>query len=89
MAAIVSRYRLFDEWFEFFALERPDDGEHFLVLADFETYARAQDEVDALYRNGEEWSRRAMLNSLSMGPFSSDRSIRDSADNIWHVKPVL
>ena len=65
------------------------DGEHFLVLADFETYARAQDEVDALYRNGEEWSRRAMLNSLSMGPFSSDRSIRDYADNIWHVKPVL
>jgi len=65
------------------------DGEHFLVLADFESYARAQDEVDELYRNPDAWSRKAMLNSLSMGPFSSDRSIRDYADNIWRVKPVL
>ncbi|HSN72617.1 MAG TPA: glycogen/starch/alpha-glucan phosphorylase, partial [Steroidobacteraceae bacterium] len=65
------------------------DGEHFLVLADFAAYAAAQDQVDVLFRDADEWSRRAAINALSMGPFSSDRSIREYADRIWKVKPVL
>ena len=65
------------------------DGEHFLVLADFESYAAAQDRVDALFRDTEEWTRQALINALSMGPFSSDRSIREYADNIWGIKPVI
>ncbi len=65
------------------------DGEHFLVLADFDAYVQAQDRVDALYRDPDQWSRKAMINSLSMGPFSSDRSIREYADTIWNIKPVL
>jgi starch phosphorylase len=65
------------------------DGEHFLVLADYESYVKAQDRVDALYRDTDQWSRKAMINSFSMGPFSSDRSIREYADAIWNIKPVL
>ncbi len=65
------------------------DGEHFLVLADFESYAAAQDRVDALFRDTGQWTRKAILNALSMGPFSSDRSIREYADNIWGIKPVI
>ncbi|MBC7983446.1 MAG: glycogen/starch/alpha-glucan phosphorylase [Candidatus Obscuribacterales bacterium] len=65
------------------------DGEHFLVLADYQDYERAQAEVDALYRDGDAWSRKAIVNSLSMGTFSSDRSIREYADRIWNIKPVL
>ncbi|HEX5689286.1 MAG TPA: glycogen/starch/alpha-glucan phosphorylase, partial [Roseiflexaceae bacterium] len=65
------------------------DGEHFLVLADFEAYMQAQARADALYRDADQWSRKALLNALSMGPFSSDRSIRDYADGIWRIKPVL
>jgi len=65
------------------------DGEHFLVLADFDAYAQAQDRVDALFRNPDEWTRKAVVNALSMGPFSSDRSIREYADNIWGIKPVI
>jgi starch phosphorylase len=65
------------------------DGEHFLVLADFDAYAAAQDRVDALYMQPEEWTRKSVINALSMGPFSSDRSIREYADNIWGIKPVL
>jgi glycogen phosphorylase len=65
------------------------DGEPFLVLADFAAYAAAQDRVDALYRQVDEWSRRAAINSLNMGSFSSDRSIREYAGNIWNIKPVV
>jgi starch phosphorylase len=65
------------------------DGEHFQVLADFDSYIAAQDRVDALYRDQDQWSRKAMINSLSMGIFSSDRSIREYADSIWNIKPVI
>jgi starch phosphorylase len=65
------------------------DGEHFMVLADFDSYAAAQDAVDALFKHPDEWTRKSVINALSMGPFSSDRSIRQYADNIWGIKPVL
>ncbi|MEO8017701.1 MAG: glycogen/starch/alpha-glucan phosphorylase, partial [Pseudomonadota bacterium] len=65
------------------------DGEPFLVLADFTAYCEAQDRVDALYRQPEEWSRRAVLNTVGMGPFSSDRSVREYADRIWNIRSVI
>jgi glycogen phosphorylase len=65
------------------------DGEHFMVLADFDAYLAAQQRVDALYTNPDEWTRKSVINALSMGPFSSDRSVREYADNIWGIKPVL
>lgn len=65
------------------------DGEHFLVLADFRSYLETQAQVDTLYLDQDIWSRKAMINTLSMGRFSSDRSIRDYAERIWNIKPVL
>jgi len=65
------------------------EGEPYFVLADYAAYLDAQDAVDALYRQPDEWSRKAVLNTLSMGTFSSDRSIREYAERIWHIKPVL
>ena len=65
------------------------EGEPFFVLADFAAYAAAQDAVDALYRKPDEWHRKAVLNTLSMGIFSSDRSIREYAQRIWRIKPVM
>jgi starch phosphorylase len=65
------------------------EGEPYFVLADFEDYCRAQDEVDALYLRPDDWSRKAVLNTVNMGVFSSDRSIREYAERIWRIKPVL
>jgi glycogen phosphorylase len=65
------------------------DGEPFLVLADFAAYAAAQAQADLLYALEDEWSRRAAINCLNMGYFSSDRSVREYADRIWSVKPVI
>jgi starch phosphorylase len=59
------------------------------VLADYAAYAKAQEEVDALYSQEDQWSRKAAINCLNMGYFSSDRSIREYADGIWSVKPVI
>jgi glycogen phosphorylase len=65
------------------------DGEPYLVLADFAAYVKAQDQVDALYALEDQWSLKAVINCLNMGYFSSDRSIREYADRIWAVKPVI
>ena len=63
-------------------------GDQFLLLADYASYIAGQERVDALYRDPEEWTRRAILNVANMGKFSSDRTIREYADRIWNVKPV-
>jgi len=65
------------------------DGEPYLVLADFAAYAAAQDRVDELYVREDDWSRKSVVNCLSMGYFSSDRSVREYADWIWGVRPVI
>jgi len=66
-----------------------EDGEPYFVLADFAAYALAQDRVDELFADADAWSRKTVINCLSMGFFSSDRSIREYADRIWSVKPVI
>ena len=63
-------------------------GDHFLLLADYESYIKTQEQVDALYRDQEEWARRAILNVAGMGRFSSDRSIQEYAREIWKAGPV-
>ena len=59
-----------------------------MLLADYESYVACQERVDALYRNQDEWARRAVLNIAAMGRFSSDRAVTEYAEKIWNVKPV-
>jgi starch phosphorylase len=65
------------------------EGEPYFVLEDFAAYDAAQGEVDALYSQPDAWSRKAVINTLGMGTFSSDRSIREYAQRIWRIKPVI
>ncbi|MEO7207850.1 MAG: glycogen/starch/alpha-glucan phosphorylase, partial [Steroidobacteraceae bacterium] len=84
----------------YFSRGSPDDAkvvinrllspwEPFLVLADYDAYAKAQDQVDALYALEDQWSHKAVLNCLNMGYFSSDRSVREYAERIWAVRPAI
>ncbi|MCB1972584.1 MAG: glycogen/starch/alpha-glucan phosphorylase, partial [Geminicoccaceae bacterium] len=60
-------------------------GDWFMVAADFEAYAKAQRDVAAIWRRTQDWTEKAILNTVNMGWFSSDRTIRDYARDIWHV----
>ena len=61
------------------------DNDWFMVAADFDAYASAQREVDALWSNPAAWSEKAILNTARMGWFSSDRTIRQYAQDIWGI----
>jgi starch phosphorylase len=56
-----------------------------MVAADFDSYWDAQRQVDALWRNPSAWWRSSVLNTARVGWFSSDRTIREYADDIWNV----
>ncbi|KAL4434792.1 hypothetical protein ABPG77_005319 [Micractinium sp. CCAP 211/92] len=60
----------------------------FLLANDFASYMDAQDKVDELYRDQEEWTRRSILYTASNGFFSSDRTIEQYAREIWNVQPT-
>jgi starch phosphorylase len=59
----------------------------FMVAADFDSYASTQREVEKVWRNGPDWYARAIRNVARMGWFSSDRTIRQYAKEIWNVAP--
>lgn len=81
----------------FFSPDEPDlfhsitnallnQGDYFMVLADYRRYVDKQEEVEANYRNEFDWNKKAIINVANMGHFSSDRSIRDYCERIWSVE---
>jgi starch phosphorylase len=65
-----------------------DQGDPYLCLADYADYIRAQDAVSEAYADRERWAKMAIINTASVGKFSSDRTIQEYADQIWDLKPV-
>jgi starch phosphorylase len=63
-------------------------GDPYFALADFAPYAECQQRVDAAFRDPDHWTRMSILNTARSGRFSSDRSIREYARDIWRVEPM-
>jgi starch phosphorylase len=62
-------------------------GDHYMHLADLRSYLEADERLCALYADADEWARKAILNVAGSGKFSSDRTIREYASDIWNVQP--
>ena len=65
-----------------------EEGDHYLLLADYASYVACQKDVEAAYRDQPRWLRKAILNIANMGKFSSDRTILQYAEQIWNAKHV-
>ena len=65
-----------------------DRSDEYFVLKDFASYAEAQERLERIYKNKDEWSRMAVINTAKSGKFSSDRTIREYAKEIWNLKPM-
>ncbi|MEI8346364.1 MAG: glycogen/starch/alpha-glucan phosphorylase, partial [Pseudomonadota bacterium] len=63
-------------------------GDHYFILADFDSFRDAQKKVSELYRDKMEWARQSILNTANCGKFSSDRSVMEYAKEIWKVTSV-
>jgi starch phosphorylase len=63
-------------------------GDHYMLLADYADYAAARQHAGEVFRDRGAWQRKVVHNIAGMGPFSSDRSVRDYATRIWGIQPV-
>ena len=62
-----------------------DRADTYFILADFRSYAEAQKRVEEAYRDEERWAKMAMMNTACSGKFTSDRTIQQYVDEIWHL----
>ena len=65
-----------------------DRADTYFILADFKSYAEAQERVEKAYRDETGWARMAMMNTACSGKFTSDRTIQQYVDEIWHLDKV-
>ena len=63
-------------------------NDEYLLLADFEAYSHAQKNIEERYRNKEAWAKTCLINIAQSGYFSSDRTIKQYAEEIWNIEPV-
>jgi glycogen phosphorylase len=61
-------------------------GDHYMIVADFDSYWQAQRQVDASWHRSEEWARMCIRNIAGMSWFSADRAIGDYAKSVWHAR---
>ncbi|CAF5137091.1 unnamed protein product, partial [Rotaria magnacalcarata] len=66
-----------------------DGGDHYMLLADYDSYIKCQDRVSELFKDPIAWTKKSILNIAASGKFSSDRTIADYAREIWNVEPTL
>jgi starch phosphorylase len=61
----------------------------YMLLADYASYIDTEGRAAGIWQDPSAWTRMSVLNVARMGHFSSDRSIRDYCDQVWHARPVL
>ena len=66
-----------------------DRADQYFILADFRSYVEAQKRVEAAYRDEKGWAKKALLNTACSGKFTSDRTIQEYVDDIWHLDKVI
>ena len=76
---------LYDSLVNTHGRERAD---RYFILKDFRSYADAQKRVEEAYKDREAWSRKALMNVACCGKFSSDRTIQEYVDDIWHLDQI-
>ena len=67
-------------------MPRPDQ---YFILGDFRSYAEAQKRVEKAYKDEKRWAKMALLNTACSGKFTSDRTIQEYVDDIWHLDKVI
>jgi starch phosphorylase len=83
-----SNTELFRELYDSLLNGNGSRADEYFVLADFEDYAKAQEKVEKAYRDKKKWAKMAITNTAMSGKFSSDRTIKEYADDIWNIKPI-
>ena len=68
--------------------QETDRADRYFILKDFRSYAEAQEKIGKWYLNEKEWAKKAILNVACSGKFSSDRTIQEYVDDIWHLDKV-
>ena len=63
-------------------------ADQYFILGDFRSYAEAQKRVESAYKDEKKWAKMALLNTACSGKFSSDRTIQEYVDDIWHLDKV-
>ena len=66
-----------------------DRADRYFILADFRSYADAQKRVEEAYKDEKGWAKKALLNTACSGKFTSDRTIQEYVDDIWHLDKVI
>ena len=66
-----------------------DKADQYFILADLRAYAAAQEKVEEAYRDEKRWARMAMMNTACSGKFTSDRTIQEYVDDMWHLDKVI
>ena len=65
-----------------------NQGDHYMVLADYESYVKCQEKISQTFLDRDKWLKMSILNVANMGKFSSDRTIKEYAKEIWDAKSI-
>ncbi|MEG0293928.1 MAG: glycogen/starch/alpha-glucan phosphorylase [Enterococcus sp.] len=64
-------------------------NDEYFLLRDFDSYCAAQNKIERMYQEKEQWQRQCLINIANAGTFSADHTVQQYADDIWHIEPLF